>query len=441
MSSRGGDARTRARRGGVRLLAGLAAATVLAGCSGTADSGGADDPGSTQVRGLDGDTITVGAITIASGPMAAAGRSVTAGNEAYFAALDGDGGVAGRYRVEIEVLDGADHPATILRRYEESHGHVAMYVQALGFRAADAILEPLMADDVLASTFALDLPWSRHQNLLAIGTPLTVGVHNALDWYVHAPGARRSVCALGDDGDYGDAAISAVRASATVLYVDLGPVITLPAAGGTVATGTVTAAVDELARERCDVVVAATLPDESATAIAHAAATGFAPEWFVLAAGQPALADPAVAAYADEHLRVIADDASWDDGRGSSGGAADLVAARDAFAPEIADDDPWFLLGYRQAMATHQVLERAVEQGDLTQTGILLAANDTVELVFAGLADDYRFGLPEYREPSRTTLLLRPDASADDAVVTVGDDLPRVGQSAFEREMQGLPPA
>jgi hypothetical protein len=102
MSSHGGDARTRARRGGVRLLAGLAAATVLAGCSGTADSGGADDPGSTQVRGLDGDTITVGAITVASGPMAAAGRSVTAGNEAYFAALDGDGGVAGRYRVEID---------------------------------------------------------------------------------------------------------------------------------------------------------------------------------------------------------------------------------------------------------------------------------------------------------------------------------------------------
>lgn len=103
--------------------------------------------------------------------MAEAGRAVTAGNQAYFAALDDEGGVAGHYHVEVEVLDGADDAATIVRRYDESHDDVALYVQVLGLRAAEAALEPLAADDVLAATYALDFPWSRHQNLLALGTP------------------------------------------------------------------------------------------------------------------------------------------------------------------------------------------------------------------------------------------------------------------------------
>ena len=455
MSSPGGDVRTRSRRRRRRAVTGAAlSATLLAAllpACGDDGSGGGDVPAGAQVRGVEGDTITLGAITVDSGPMAAAGRSVTAGNQAYFAALNDDGGVAGRYQVEIEVLDGADDAATVVRRYDESHEDVAMYVQALGFRAAGAILEPLMADDVLAATYALDFPWSRHQNLLAVGTPVTVGVHNALDRYVHEPGARRVVCALVDDGDYGAAAARAVRASATVLFLDVGPVATLPTADDGGPSASVAAAVDGLVRARCDVVVAATLPADSTAALVRAAAVGFEARWFVPAPGRPSLGDPAVAAYAADHVRVVADDASWDgvdrsvdddeadrDAADEAEGPDDLVAARDAHAPDVADGDPWFLLGYRQAMAAHQVLERAIDHGDLSQTGILLAANDTTRLDFAGLAADQRFGAPEYREPSRTSVLLRPGApaGADDAAVVVGPDGPVEGQTAFEEAAQ-----
>jgi ABC-type branched-subunit amino acid transport system substrate-binding protein len=473
MSSPGGDVRTRSRRRRRRAVTGAAlSATLLAAllpACGDDGSGGGDVPAGAQVRGVEGDTITLGAITVDSGPMAAAGRSVTAGNQAYFAALNDDGGVGGRYQVEIQVLDGADDPATVVRRYDESHEDVAMYVQALGFRAAGAVLESLMADDVLAATYALDFPWSRHQNLLAVGTPLTVGVHNALDRYVHEPGARRDVCALVDDGDYGAAAARAVRASAAVLFLDVGPVATLPTAADGGPSASVAAAVDGLVRARCDVVVAATLPADSTAALVRAAAVGFEARWFVPAPGRPSLGDPAVAAYAADHVRVVADDASWngvdrpaddaeadetdeaetddadaDDAEADEAeGADDLVAARDAHAPDVADGDPWFLLGYRQAMAAHQVLERAIDHGDLSQTGILLAANDTTRLDFAGLAADQRFGAPEYREPSRTSVLLRPGApaGADDAAVVVGPDGPVEGQTAFEEAAQRPPAA
>jgi hypothetical protein len=88
-----------------------------------------------------------------------------------------------------------------------------------------------------------------------------------------------------------------------------------------------------------------------------------------------------------------------------------------------------------QARAAHQVLERAVELGDLTPAGILSAANHSERLDFAGLTSDYPFGGPEFREPPRTTVLMRPGGRG---VETVGDDLPRTGSTPFEQEMQQL---
>ncbi|MBN2623148.1 MAG: ABC transporter substrate-binding protein [Acidimicrobiales bacterium] len=441
MSSPRRGVRTWSRSHRPRVPAVLVAVTLVA-CGGGGATGTGDDAGRVPPRGIDGDTITVGAITATSGPMADAGRAVTAGNQAYFAALDEAGGVAGRYHVEVEVLDGADDAATIGRRYDESHDDVAMYVQVLGLHAAEAVLEPLAADDVLAATYALDFPWSRHQNLLALGTPVTVSVDNALDWHARAPGAAGPVCTLVGDGDLGAAVTSAVQASAALHDLDLGPVVEVVADGDAATAG---AAVDELARAACDVVVAAPPPAAGTAALARAAATGVATDWFVVGPGRPALDDPAVAAYAADHVRVVTDGSTWPAGEGTGddgvteAGAA-LVAARDAHAPEIADGDPWFLLGYLQAMATHQVLERAVVRGDLSQPGLLAAANTVGELDFGGLAAPYPFGVPELREPPRTTVLVRPGSTADDAEVTVGDDLPERGDTPFEREMQGLPP-
>ncbi len=453
MPSPAGGHRARSRSGAGAAV--LVAAAALVACSGdrAADAPGELDRG--PVLGVHGDTITLGAITVGRGPMAEAGRAVTAGNRAYFAALDDAGGVADRYRVEIEVVDGADDAATVLAGYERSRPQVAMYVQVLGFRAAGAALEPLAADDTMAGTLAVDFPWSRHQNLVALGTPLTVGLFNALDWYVHAPGARSTVCALVGEGDYGAAARDAVAASAAVLYMDEGPVVELGAgADGGTAPGTTGAgagaapiedaageAVTELEAGRCDVVVAATLPPATTAALAGAARRGFAPVWFVPAPGRPDVADPAASAYAAEHVWLVGDDTWSGPGPAASGGGDRLEAARAAFAPEIAEGDPWFRLGYLEAAAAHQVLERAVEFGDLTPAGILAAANAPRDLDFDDVAGDFPFGSPEYREPPRTTVLTRPGGvglglEAGEEPVVLGDELSPTRQALFEAEVQ-----
>jgi hypothetical protein len=199
----------------------------------------------------------------------------------------------------------------------------------------------------------------------------------------------------------------------------------------------VAAAVDRLARAECDVVVAGTLPPSTTAALARSSATGFSPVWFVPVPGWPVPGGDGAAAGggAGEDVWLVGDD-TWSGPRPeASGGREALDTARRAHAPGVADADPWFLLGWLQARAAHQVLERAVELGDLTPAGILSAANDAERLDFGGLTADYPFGAPEFREPPRTTVLMRPGGGD---VVTVGDDLPRSGSTRFEQEMVEL---
>ena len=96
------------------LVAALAACAVLgaAGCGGAdteeepaggggggeaAEGGGAP----AKTAGFDGTTIKLGVLTPLSGPVAVIGEPLTAGNEVGFAAVNANGGIAGKYKVEL----------------------------------------------------------------------------------------------------------------------------------------------------------------------------------------------------------------------------------------------------------------------------------------------------------------------------------------------------
>ena len=73
--------------------------------------------------------------------------------------------------------------------------------------------------------------------------------------------------------------------------------------------------------------------------------------------------------------------------------------------------DVYFTFGYVQAIAVHALLEKAVENGDLSRAGILKAVED-VSVDYKGLLGDYKYGKPADRDPSRCDHALhgRPDA-------------------------------
>src|SRR5215207_1432747 len=89
----------------------VAAALALAGCGGAAGEGDKGDEGGSGASlksgpGFDGKTIKLGVLTPLSGPVAVIGLPLTAGNQVYFDYVNKEqGGIAGKYQVELEQAD------------------------------------------------------------------------------------------------------------------------------------------------------------------------------------------------------------------------------------------------------------------------------------------------------------------------------------------------
>jgi hypothetical protein len=76
------------------------------------------------------------------------------------------------------------------------------------------------------------------------------------------------------------------------------------------------------------------------------------------------------------------------------------------------EPDGYFAFGYAQAWAVTQVLEAAVENGDLSREGIVEAMNGLEEISVGGLFGDYAWGAPEDRQPPRTSTVFKPQLDA-----------------------------
>ena len=82
--------------------------------------------------GFDGTTIRVGALTNTGAPLAAIGVPLTEGNKAYFAHINSEGGVAGKYPIELVQEDTSYSRDIAPQKFTATVDNVVMYVQALG---------------------------------------------------------------------------------------------------------------------------------------------------------------------------------------------------------------------------------------------------------------------------------------------------------------------
>jgi hypothetical protein len=101
--------------------------------------------------------------------------------------------------------------------------------------------------------------------------------------------------------------------------------------------------------------------------------------------------------YLEENVWIAAVGTEPDDTSDPS--MAQLVELRDRYRPDQ-KPDYYFNFGYYQAMAVHQVLERAVERGDLSRDGVIEAMNSLEKLEYGGLIGEYAWGAPADRTPS-----------------------------------------
>ncbi|MGH9213406.1 MAG: ABC transporter substrate-binding protein [Acidimicrobiales bacterium] len=404
------------RHGRLRLLAALMAVGLVAvACGGGRDDddsaegdegGGAEEGGTPEeVAGFDGETIRLGVVTPTTGPVAVIGEPLTNGNRAYWDYVNEElGGVGGQYQVELVIEDSAYDPPTAVQRYNEIKEDVVMFNQLLGTPIVNALLEQLIADEIVAQPASLDSFWVREQNLLPIGAPYQIQAINGIHWYVTEGGGSEdsSVCILRQDDPYGEAGLEGVEFALDELGIELAQEATFP-----VQNPDFTAQITQLQGAGCEMVWLTATPTDTGNALGKAAELGYAPRWMAQSPTWIGLfVDSPLLPYLQENFTWVSEGPEYGDE--SVPGMSELVRIQETYAPDQAPDI-YFNFGYLESRAVHQVLEEAVAQGDLSRQGIIDAMNSIDEFTFDGLFGDYGWGAPEDRDPPRTNSIYEVD--------------------------------
>jgi ABC-type branched-subunit amino acid transport system substrate-binding protein len=400
------------RQAWLRLLTGFAAVALVAtACGGRDDDDDAAGDEATEggapetVPGFDGETIRLGVVTPTSGPVAIIGEPLTNGNRAYWDYVNEElGGVAGEYQVELVVEDSAYDAPTAVQKYNEIKGDVVMFNQLLGTPIVNALLEQLVADNIVAQPASLDSFWVREQNLLPIGAPYQIQAINGVDWYVTEGGGSTdsAICTLRQDDPYGEAGQEGVDFALEELGIELTEEVTFP-----IGNPDFTTQITQLQGAGCEMVWLTSTPTDTGSALGKAAELGYAPRWM---AQSPTwiglLVESPLLPYLQENFTWVSEGPEYGDE--SVPGMSDLLRIQETYAPGQ-DPDIYFNFGYNEAKAVHQVLEQAVEMGDLSHEGIIDAMNSLDELEFDGLLGEYGWGAPDDRNPPRANSIFEVD--------------------------------
>ena len=394
-----------------RKIAALAAVAALAlvgaGCGQDDDEDSGGGGGSSAevkaVPGFDGKTIKLGILTPLTGPVAVIGEPLTAGNEVYFEAVNKQGGIAGKYKIETEQADTQYAPDKTVQQYNRLKPDVVAFTQVLGTAPTLAVLPQLKRDKALAAPASLDATWVREENLLPIGGPYQIQAINALDYYINeADGKGKKICSLIQDDAYGEAGQEGVDFAAEKLGFEV--VETQRYKTG---TKDVSGQISRLRSAKCDAVFMVSVPSDAGTVWGTAAQVKFAPRWI---AQSPSWIDELgaskLAPYLEQTTWIAAEGTEWGDT--SVPGMAEMVKNVEELRPDQ-EPDYYFAFGYNQARAMVAVLEQAVENGDLSKEGILQASKDVGTVSFEGLTGDYQYGEAADRNPPRESTIFKVD--------------------------------
>ncbi|SFA79116.1 amino acid/amide ABC transporter substrate-binding protein, HAAT family [Amycolatopsis marina] len=416
------------RRKLTAVLAG--AALAVTACGGAGDDGGsgegqAGEPGTTA--GFDGTTIKLGVLSPLSGPIAVIGQPLTSGNKVWFDHINSEGGIAGKYKVELVQEDTQYKPDVTVQQYNKVKGEVAAFTQVLGTAPTLAVLPQLKSDKILAAPASLDALWVREDNLLPVGAPYQIQSINAMDHYLSEGGGTpdSKICTMVQDDVYGEAGQEGIDFAAekygfTVTNSQQFKVSTENYAGQ----------IGALAGAGCEMVFLTATPTDAGKIWGTAAQAKFAPKWYAQSPSYVgALAKSPVAPYMQQYVTIAAEGTEWGDA--SVPGMKDMVERVTKYAPDQ-EPDFYFAFGYNQGRAMTAVLEKAVELGDLSRDGILEASKQLGTVSFDGLTGDYAYGPAESRNPPRSTTLFSVDPAKPFGLATLKYNFTSDAANEFE---------
>lgn len=374
-------------------IGGLAGLALAASCGGGATGSG--------FPGVVGDTISIAALLPLSDAVAVIGKPIAAGMQIYARRLNEAGGIAGKYHLRVLEEDITyANPSTGAQKYQKVKSDVAMFGTILGTDQVNGVLPLLEEDSVVVIPTTFDIEWVRERFLLPWGPPYQLWAANGAAYYLSQPGnAGRRICSLVLATGYGEAAAEGLDFAAKELGFEIGVRATFRQDDQDFV-----APITQLKNGGCEGVLLASLPGVTGKVLGAAAQLGFAPRWIGLGpTWHQSLVKSPLIDYYEQNLWVSALGRQWGDT--TAAGMREMMDAIAKYAP-AQEPDLYFTFGFLVAQTAHALLEEAIRRGDLSRAGIL-AATETVQISYAGLVPEYRYGTPATREPPRTNSIFR----------------------------------
>jgi ABC-type branched-subunit amino acid transport system substrate-binding protein len=348
---------------------------------------------------LDAGTITVGLLSDLSGPFSGLVGAIVAGQEAYWAYVNANGGIEG-LNVELEVRDTGYDVPTHVTLYQELKDQVVAIGHSTGSPHTVAIYEDLVADDMLAIPLTWYSGWTApfDSNTMHHGSSYCVEAMNGLAYIVNETGAT-TIAIASLPGDYGlDSAAGAALAAEA-----LGLEVVYDATGGIIPGEDLAPIGVAIAESGADIAFVTATPTTFPAVYGAAIATGYEAAWTgAYPTYSPAYLGSDFAAQIERDWWGAAPLLPW---ASETDGNA-LV--RDVMTAAGADPLDYYAEGFIEAQILEAALRAAYASGDMTRGGVLAAAKSLDEVSFGGLAPSEKYTGTPNEQLQRVSIIQRP---------------------------------
>jgi len=338
--------------------------------------------------GVTDDEIVLGLLSDLSGPFAGLVGLIVSGQQAFWEKVNADGGIDGR-QVRLEIVDTAYDVQTHVQLYGELKDQVVAFAHSTGSPQTIAINNALKEDEIVA----IPLTWYSGWTDGEIGTNLPhhaisycAEAHNVLgyiydEWTANNGSAPQTLAVAGEPGDYGGDSVAGAILAAEALGLEV-----VYNGDQQVARGQDNPAIIEgIVGSDADIVWITTNADDFTKIFSGALEGGFRQDAVWSGAG-PSFSPAMLGSDVAQQLAAAVTFGFYNAGWGADvPGFAEMEAALLAANPELPVTD-FLSEGWVEASIMKAILDAAAASGDMTQAGVLRAAQSLSGVDLQGLS-------------------------------------------------------
>lgn len=330
---------------------------------------------------VDDGVIHIGLLADLTGPFSGLAVDVVDAQIAFWADLNGSGGIGG-YQVELHIADTGFDSDRHRAKYDLLKSQVVMFSHSTGTDQTLAIAPLLPADERLVVPLTWYSGWSDPvigRNILEVGPNSCIEAINTLGILTESfralEGRLPRLALATVPGEFGQDPAAGVRFAAQSLGVEL----VYDGEAALVAGSDISPVVAGIARSRADITWITTDPITLTAVMAGAVQLGYTGAW---TGSSPTftsrLLDTSLGEIISQRAHIPLPYAPLG---APVEGMSEIYGVLAAAIPDRYPSDA-FVKGFLEFEVSRRVLERAVQMGDLTPAGVVAAAHDLGSVSF-----------------------------------------------------------